>query len=129
MTSFLIPRHLNKIKELETIINNYKIKYQKISQNKAVDNFDGIVIIDKYGLADDIFDKVKIVFMGGSLINHGGQNPIEPLRYECKIITGKYFDNFTEIYEDLVSKDLVQIIKNQNELKNKLSAFLKKIIL
>ena len=76
-------------------------------------------------MADDIFDKVKIVFMGGSLINHGGQNPIEPLRYECKIITGKYFDNFTEIYEDLVSKDLVQIIKNQNELKNKLSAFFK----
>ena len=125
ITSFIIPRHVNKIKELETIINNYKIKYQKISQNKAVDNLDGIVIIDKYGLADDIFDKVKIVFMGGSLINHGGQNPIEPLRYECKIITGRYFDNFTEIYEDLISKDLVQIIKNQNELKNKLSALFK----
>ncbi len=64
--------------------------------------------------------------MGGSLINRGGQNPIEPLRYECKIITGEYFDNFTEIYEDLVIKDLVQTIKNQNELKDKLSALFKK---
>ena len=64
--------------------------------------------------------------MGGSLINHGGQNPIEPLRYECKIITGKYFDNFTEVYEDLINKNLVQIINNRNELREKLSALFKK---
>ena len=89
---------------METIIKNHKINYQKISQNNVVNNFNGIIIVDQYGLADDIFEKVKIVLMGGSLINHGGQNPIEPLRYECKIITGKYFDNFTEVYEDLVNK-------------------------
>ena len=125
-TTFIIPRHLNKINDMETMIKNRKINYQKISENNEVNNFNGIVIVDQYGLADDIFEKVKIVFMGGSLINHGGQNPIDPLRYECKIITGEYFDNFTEIYEDLVMKDLVQTIKNQNELKDKLSALFKK---
>ena len=126
ITTFIIPRHLDKINEMEAIIKNHKISYQKISQNNVVNNFNGIVIVDKYGLADDIFEKVKIVFMGGSLINHGGQNPIEPLRYECKIITGKYFDNFKEIYEDMVKKNLVQIINNRNELKDILSALLKK---
>ena len=126
ITTFIIPRHLNKINEMEALIKNHKINYQKISQNNVVNNFNGIVIVDQYGLADDIFEKVKIVLMGGSLINHGGQNPIEPLRYKCKIITGKYFDNFTEIYEDLVNKKLVQIINNRNELKVKLSALLKK---
>ena len=83
-------------------------------------NFNGIVIVDQFGLADDIFDKVKTVFMGGSLFNHGGQNPIEPLRYGCKIITGKCIDNFTEIYEDLVTKDLVEIVNNQDEFIDKL---------
>ena len=125
-TTFIIPRHLNRINEMEKIIKNHKIKYQKISQNSVVDNFDGIIIVDQYGLADDIFEKVKVIFMGGSLIDHGGQNPIEPLRYKCKIITGKYFDNFTEIYEDLVNKNLVQIINNRIELKDKLSALFKK---
>ncbi len=120
ITTFIIPRHLNKISDLEKIINNYKIKYQKISQNNEVSNFNGIVIVDQFGLADDIFDKVKTVFMGGSLFNHGGQNPIEPLRYGCKIITGKYIDNFTEIYEDLVTKDLVEIVNNQDEFIDKL---------
>ena len=120
ITTFIIPRHLNKISDLEKIINNYKIKYQKISQNNEVSNFNGIVIVDQFGLADDIFDKVKTVFMGGSLFNHGGQNPIEPLRYGCKIITGKYIDNFSEIYEDLVTKDLVKIVNNQDEFRDKL---------
>ena len=120
ITTFIIPRHLNKISDLEKIINNYKIKYQKISQNNEVSNFNGIVIVDQFGLADDIFDKVKTVFMGGSLFNHGGQNPIEPLRYGCKIITGKYIDNFTEIYEDLVTKGLVEIVNNQDEFRDKL---------
>ena len=126
ITTFIIPRHLDKINEMEAIIKNHKINYQKISQNNVVNNFNGIIIVDQYGLADDIFEKVKIVLMGGSLINHGGQNPIEPLRYECKIITGKYFDNFTEVYEDLINKNLVQIINNRNELKDKLSALFEK---
>jgi 3-deoxy-D-manno-octulosonic-acid transferase len=126
ITTFIIPRHLDKINEMEAIIKNHKINYQKISQNNVVNNFNGIVIVDQYGLADDIFEKVKIVLMGGSLINRGGQNPIEPLRYECKIITGKYFDNFTEVYEDLINKNLVQIINNRNELKDELSALFKK---
>ena len=126
ITTFIIPRHLDKINEMETIIKNHKINYQKISQNNVVNNFNGIIIVDQYGLADDIFEKVKIVLMGGSLINRGGQNPIEPLRYECKIITGKYFDNFTEVYEELINKNLVQIINNRNELKDKLSALFKK---
>jgi 3-deoxy-D-manno-octulosonic-acid transferase len=120
ITTFIIPRHLNRIDDLEKIISNNKIKYQKISQNNEISNFSGIVIIDQFGLADDIFEKVKTVFMGGSLFNHGGQNPIEPLRYECKILTGKYINNFEEIYEDLVTKDLVKIVNNQNELKDKL---------
>ena len=126
ITTFIIPRHLNRIYDLEKIINNYKIKFQKISQNNEVSNFYGIVIVDQFGLADDIFEKVKTVLMGGSLFNHGGQNPIEPLRYECKVISGKYIDNFAEIYEDLVTKDLVEIVNNQNELKDKLIEILLK---
>ena len=125
ITTFIIPRHLNKIKDMEEIINKYRIEFQKISQNNVVDNFNGIVIVDKFGLADDIFDKVKIVFMGGSLINRGGQNPIEPLRHGCKIITGKHIDNFTEIYKDLITKDYVTTIKDQSELRNKLSIVFK----
>ena len=39
--------------------------------------------------------------MGGSLIKHGGQNPLEPAKHRCKIIHGPYVGNFTEIYTKL----------------------------
>ena len=41
------------------------------------------------------------VFLGGSLINHGGQNPLEATRYGCNILHGPNVDNFKEIYEFL----------------------------
>ena len=39
--------------------------------------------------------------MGGSLINHGGQNPLEPAKLGCKIIHGPNISNFKEIYNKL----------------------------
>ena len=38
------------------------------------------------------------VFLGGSLIKHGGQNPLEAVRYGCKVFHGPNISNFREIY-------------------------------
>ena len=43
----------------------------------------------------------KNVFLGGSLIEHGGQNPLEATRYGCNILHGPYVSNFAEIYSFL----------------------------
>ena len=116
LTSFIIPRHLNKINEIIKIIKDKKIQYQKISNDKYVKEFNGIVIVDQYAIAEDIFNSVNIVFLGGSLIDHGGQNPIEPILYGCKVITGDKYYNFTEIYEDLIKKKLATVVKDKKEL-------------
>jgi len=47
-----------------------------------------------FGLAD-------LVFMGGSLIEHGGQNPIEPARERKGILHGPHVSNFQSVYEQL----------------------------
>ena len=39
------------------------------------------------------------MFVGGSIIKHGGQNPLEPARYGNNIIHGPNVANFKEIYE------------------------------
>ena len=81
-------------------------------------------MVDKFGIADDIFNKVKIVFMGGSFINHGGQNPIEPAMFGCKILSGGNIFNFTEIYEELVNKKIAKIVNDQSELEEELLIYL-----
>ena len=52
-------------------------------------------------------------FFGGSLINHGGQNPLEAARYGCNVFHGPNVSNFKEIYEHLKKKNISYKIKNQ----------------
>ena len=62
--------------------------------------------------------------MGGSLIHHGGQNPLEALSRGCYIVSGEYNDNFRDQYLDLekltlattVSSDTSQISSKINDL-------------
>jgi len=115
-TTFLIPRHLNKIDIILKKIKDQNINVQKISENSVIKKFNGIILIDKYGIADDVFNFSKIVFMGGSFINHGGQNPIEPMKYGCQILHGKYIHNFTEIYNQYEKNGLSKMVLDQNDL-------------
>lgn len=122
--TFLIPRHLNDIENIVNKIHRQNIDCQKISSHNKIDNFSGIVVVDRFGIADDIFNKVKIVFMGGSFINHGGQNPIEPVKFGCKILSGNNIFNFKEIYEELIYKKIAKIVNDQSELEEELLAYL-----
>ncbi len=125
LKTYLIPRHLNKIDQIINKLNKVNLTYQKSSQNFTIDTSKDIILIDQFGIADDIFNKIKIVFMGGSIIDHGGQNPIEPLKYNCKILTGKNIDNFKEIYQDLAKHKFVKIIEDKNNLSLELLNLLK----
>jgi 3-deoxy-D-manno-octulosonic-acid transferase len=42
-----------------------------------------------------------IVFMGGSLVEHGGQNPIEAIKLGASVVHGPHVFNFTDVYEAL----------------------------
>jgi 3-deoxy-D-manno-octulosonic-acid transferase len=42
---------------------------------------------------------VRFCFIGGSLIRHGGQNPLEPAKLECAVLAGPHTFNFTTAYE------------------------------
>ena len=45
-----------------------------------------------------VYRLAPIVFMGGSLVNHGGQNPIEAAKLGAAILHGPHVWNFAEIY-------------------------------
>ena len=125
MTTFLIPRHLNKVSIIKKLILEKNISVQLVSENPKIDQLNGIVIVDKFGIADDVFDSVKIVFMGGSFINHGGQNPIEPSRLGCKIFHGENIFNFTEIYDLLERNNISKLTKNSSELASEIDNYFK----
>ena len=69
--------------------------------------------MNSYGKTKIFYNLCKNVFLGGSLIKHGGQNPLEATRYGCNIIHGPYIQNFTEIYSFLKRNKISQKVSSQ----------------
>ena len=63
--------------------------------------------------------------MGGSLVDHGGQNPLEAARLECALLTGPATHNFVKIYKELEVKNALLRINNVDELAENINILLK----
>ena len=90
--------------------------------NKKLD----IYIVNSYGKTKSFYSLCKNVFLGGSLISHGGQNPLEATRYGCNILHGPNIDNFEDIYDFLKKNKISFEVKNHKEAFNKLNKFFEK---
>ena len=85
------------------------------SKNKIDRNTD-IYIVNSFGQTKSFFKVCKIIFLGGSMIKHGGQNPLEAARFGCKILHGPNVWNFDEIYSLLKKNKVSKKVINSNQL-------------
>ena len=120
LLTIIIPRHINRS---EAIMNEMKKLNLNVhmheSKNKINQNTD-IYLVDSFGKTKSFFKICKIVFLGGSMISHGGQNPLEAARFGCKIIHGENIWNFKEIYKLLNKNNISQKVINLNQMTNKI---------
>ena len=120
----LVPRHLERIGEIEKIIlekfskKDYLLltAIEKNKINLEAENKKEIVIIDKMGILTDFYQLADFVFVGGTLVNIGGHSILEPLFYGKKPIIGKYFQNIEEIVKDARELGFIEIVENENEI-------------
>ena len=84
----------------------------------------GIYIADTLGELGLMYRLAPIVFMGGSLASHGGQNPIEAIRLGAAIIHGSQVWNFAEIYAALDAARGAQPVADEEALATRLGAWL-----
>ena len=75
-----------------------------------------IYLVNSFGKTKSFYSIINDVLLGGSLIEHGGQNPLEAVRYNCNILHGPNTSNFREIYEFLGKKKVSKKIKNINQI-------------
>ena len=126
LLTIIIPRHINRIDTIYKEIQNLDLNVHVHSSNNEIKNNTDIYLVDTYGETENFFRFCKIVFLGGSLINRGGQNPLEPARQGCKILHGPNISNFREIYNLLDKYKISSKVNNQNKLYSNLRIILKK---
>ena len=93
-----------KIISSENIINDldkFKLNVVKHSRKQKISKKTDIYLVDTFGETKNFYNLSNIAFLGGSIVNHGGQNPLEAARLGNYIINGPNIGNFTEIYDYL----------------------------
>ena len=115
LLTIIIPRHINRIASIKTQLNNLNLKVHLDEPRRRVNPNTDIYLVNSYGKTKLFYKVCKNIFLGGSLIMHGGQNPLEATRYGCKILHGPNISNFKEIYKFLGKKNLSRKITNQDQ--------------
>lgn len=99
----LIPRHGHRKQSLEKLLSKFK---------------NNLHIEDRFGYTHYWYERAKTVFIGGSFICHGGQNPIEPLTHGCTTIIGPHYHNFKLVTENLLAQKLIHLAQEPGELSD-----------
>ena len=118
LLTIIIPRHVNRIKEITNDIEPLKLRIIIRTSKKKIKSDTDIYLVDTYGETKKFFKISKTTFIGGSLANHGGQNPIEPASYGLNIIHGPNVRNFKDIFKLFEKRKISHEIKNDNQLLN-----------
>jgi 3-deoxy-D-manno-octulosonic-acid transferase len=84
----------------------------------------GVYVADTLGELGLIYRIAPIVFMGGSLASHGGQNPIEAVRLGAAVLHGPHVWNFAEIYSLLDQSHGAELVADSEALATQLEAWL-----
>ena len=116
--TIIIPRHINRIDSIKAELQNLDLKIHLDEPKKKISPDTDIYLVNSYGKTKLFYKVCKNIFLGGSLIEHGGQNPLEATRYGCKVLHGPNVSNFSEIYKFLNKKKLSKKISNQDQLIN-----------
>ncbi len=118
LLTIIIPRHVHRVEEIVIKLKKLGLKVvlhsTKIRNLKNVD----IYIVDTFGETKKFHKLGSSVFLGGSIISRGGQNPLEAARLGAKILHGSNVDNFKDVYKLLKSLNISKKITSPKQLSS-----------
>ena len=118
LLTIIIPRHVNRVKEISKKLETMNLNIMlHSSKPKSLNNID-IYLVDTFGETKKFHKLASTVFLGGSIVKKGGQNPLEAARLNAKILHGPNIDNFRDVYKLLKSLNISKTIKTHNQLSS-----------
>ena len=116
LLTIIIPRHIDRVGEIVSDLKKFNLNISLHSLKKTNLNNIDIYIVDTFGETKKFHKIAKSVFLGGSVVKRGGQNPLEAARFGSRIIHGPNTQNFTDIYKLLRSFNISKKITTPEQL-------------
>ncbi len=107
----VVARHPERFFELKKSVIQHSLSYVLRSQNQAPSNQHSVIIGDTMGEMMQFYGAADVAFVGGSMIEHGGQNPIEPAACGLPVIMGPSYYNFSFVAQEMKNLGVLQIIE------------------
>ncbi len=125
LITVIIPRHINRSEHIINDLNKFKLNVVRHSTKQKISKKIDIYLVDTFGETKNFYNISNIAFIGGSIVNHGGQNPLEAARLGNYIINGPNIGNFTEIYNYLkinkISYSTSKVLKMKDLVLSKIN--------
>jgi len=120
----IIPRHPERFNEVYKLAKKYSYTSAKRSEKATGESNLEVLIGDSMGELPEYLFLADVVFMGGSLVKHGGHNMIEPALLEKPIIYGQHVFNFAHISKELINSGGAIQVDSANTLVAKIESLL-----
>jgi 3-deoxy-D-manno-octulosonic-acid transferase len=113
LLTIIAPRHPQRGAEIARTLGEGAMLRSKKAAITVQTRF---YIADTLGELGLFYRLSPLAFLGGSLANRGGQNPLEAARLSCAIVAGPHTHNFSDIYRDLEKAGGVATVNSAAEL-------------
>jgi len=114
--TIIAPRHPARGKAIAEMLRGKGFRVALRSEGKLPDADTDIYIADTIGELGTLYSLTDIAFVGGSLIRHGGQNPVEAVGHGAVVLTGPHWTNFRDFYTALLRRKGAREVSSAEEL-------------
>ncbi|HTG01248.1 MAG TPA: 3-deoxy-D-manno-octulosonic acid transferase [Nitrospirota bacterium] len=118
----IAPRHPERFDEVEGLINNAGYECQRRTRVRGT--VKDVLLLDTIGELRAFYGICDIAFIGGSLVKVGGHNLLEPAAMKKPVVFSRFMFNFKEISEALLSAGGGIMVRDKNDLYDKLDNLL-----
>ena len=103
LLTVIVPRHPERGPFIARLLEGANLKVALRSEGKLPEAGTDIYIADTIGELGLFYNLVPVALIGGSLVPHGGQNPVEAIKLGAAVVTGPHWRNFADAYEELLA--------------------------
>jgi len=107
----LVPRHPERCPNVAEILQDSQLLYRLRSDEIALDDQAPVLLCDKLGELRAIFGLGKLAFVGGTLVDHGGHNPLEAAAWGATIVAGPSQRNFDQMFNHMEAAGAMKRVK------------------
>lgn len=124
LLTIIVPRHPERFDAVANLLQERHISFTRYAEERI--GSEQVILVDAMGVLTQLYTIADMVFIGGSLVDIGGHNPLEAAVCGRGVLSGPYVQNFKAIYRDMQQHSAAIIVQDKQELAQAISRLLEK---